>query len=116
MIKPVRLRLSRKRNFNLQAASEAVNGLPAVFVARPSKWGNPLIVGKYGTAAECTRGYAMICQGYWPVTAVDYATAERIHGFAADGFPELRGKNIACWCSLSAPCHGDILLELANKP
>jgi len=28
---------------------------------------------------------------------------------------ELRGKNLACWCPLSSPCHADVLLELANK-
>lgn len=27
----------------------------------------------------------------------------------------LRGKNLACWCELGAPCHADILLEIANK-
>ena len=27
---------------------------------------------------------------------------------------ELRGKNVACWCSLDAKCHGDSLLEKAN--
>jgi hypothetical protein len=26
----------------------------------------------------------------------------------------LRGKNLACWCRLDAPCHADVLLELAN--
>lgn len=29
---------------------------------------------------------------------------------------ELRGKNLACWCPLDAPCHADVLLELANQP
>lgn len=29
---------------------------------------------------------------------------------------ELRGKNLACWCSLDdEPCHADILLEAANR-
>lgn len=28
---------------------------------------------------------------------------------------ELRGKNLACWCALDAPCHADVLLELANS-
>jgi hypothetical protein len=26
----------------------------------------------------------------------------------------LRGKNVACWCKPGAPCHADVLLELAN--
>lgn len=28
----------------------------------------------------------------------------------------LRGKNLACWCALDAPCHADVLLDLANVP
>ena len=28
---------------------------------------------------------------------------------------ELRGKNLACFCSLDQPCHADVLLELANE-
>lgn len=27
---------------------------------------------------------------------------------------ELRGKNLACWCKPGDPCHGDVLLEIAN--
>ncbi len=30
--------------------------------------------------------------------------------------PDLRGKNLACWCRLDQPCHADVLLELANAP
>jgi hypothetical protein len=26
----------------------------------------------------------------------------------------LRGHNLACWCPLDGPCHGDVLLELVN--
>ncbi len=29
---------------------------------------------------------------------------------------ELRGKNLACWCAPGAPCHADVLLEIANRP
>ena len=39
--KPVRLQLSRRKGFDLQALSLAANGLQAVNVARPTKWGNP---------------------------------------------------------------------------
>jgi len=28
--------------------------------------------------------------------------------------PELRGKDLMCWCPLDKPCHADVLLELAN--
>ena len=29
-------------------------------------------------------------------------------------FDELKGKDLACWCPLSQPCHADVLLELVN--
>lgn len=39
-IKPVRVQRLRKKGFKLQDASP--NGLPVVYVGRPTKWGNPL--------------------------------------------------------------------------
>ena len=27
---------------------------------------------------------------------------------------ELRGRDLACWCPLTGPCHADVLLEIAN--
>tara|TARA_R110000868_G_scaffold389993_1_gene659426 strand:+ start:2789 stop:3202 length:414 start_codon:yes stop_codon:yes gene_type:complete len=32
----------------------------------------------------------------------------------ADIVEALRGKNLACWCAPDAPCHADVLLEIAN--
>lgn len=31
-----------------------------------------------------------------------------------DALPQLRGRNLGCWCRLGSPCHGDILLRRAN--
>jgi hypothetical protein len=28
----------------------------------------------------------------------------------------VRGKNVACFCALDQPCHGDVWLDLANRP
>ncbi len=28
---------------------------------------------------------------------------------------ELAGRNLACWCAIGDPCHGDVLLEVANS-
>lgn len=27
---------------------------------------------------------------------------------------DLRGRDLACWCALDAPCHGDVLLPWVN--
>ncbi len=95
--KPIRLQLSRRKGFDLQAVSLAANGLPAVNVARPSKWGNPWRVGEPGIpdAAEAVRRFRELSNGTKPPA-------------------ELRGKNLACWCS-DGPCHADVLLEIANR-
>lgn len=29
---------------------------------------------------------------------------------------ELRGRDLACWCSLDELCHADVLLDVANSP
>jgi len=44
MESPVRLRLSRRKGFNLQALSKWTNGRDVVSVVRPGRWGNPFRV------------------------------------------------------------------------
>lgn len=75
----------------------------AVYVGRPSKWGNPY------PSAETFRWWLMTPQ---PQTDPPHDPArDRI---LAD-IEELRGKDLACWCKPGASCHADTLLELANK-
>jgi len=123
--RPVRLRLSRAKGFNLQAASLALNGLPAAKVTRPGKWGNPFIVkecrdaGFVGNdleiAARCVEAFRVwIDTPYWRENW-DGAESEHARAAARAALPILRGKNLACFCALDAPCHADVLLELANK-
>ncbi|OHV85914.1 DUF4326 domain-containing protein [Ensifer sp. LCM 4579] len=103
MKKPVRLQLSRRKGFDLQARSLATNGLPAVNVARPGKWGNPNLVTTHGHEGA-VRAFARDLRG-------------GILNFSVEDVRrELRGKNLACWCKPGAPCHADVLLEIANGP
>ncbi len=67
-----------------------------VYIGRPSKWGNPFVIGRDGTRAEVVEKYRL-----W-IGTKGYNTEE------------LRGKDLMCWCSPQA-CHGDVLIELANK-
>jgi len=128
MTQPVRLQLSRRAGFNLQFESRSINGLPAVYVARPTKWGNPHL------ALRCWFHGPMPEIGLPEFDAVTAADADREGKRIAAGlfrleaerrpeaFAELRGKNLACWCKLPSaadpgdPCHADVLLELANMP
>lgn len=136
---PQRLRLSRKKGFNLQRESLALNSLPAVKVTRPGLLGNPYRVtgksdpgnGECATASEAVREY-------------------QEHYGDDPGFrknvviPELRGRNVGCWCACwhcqnghehgheihghtvklcpacgaeleRVPCHADLLLRWANE-
>ena len=43
-MRPVRIVLSRRAGFDLQAISHSINGLPAHSVARPGPWGNPFSI------------------------------------------------------------------------
>lgn len=49
----------------------------------------------------------------------EMALGPRVEVGAAPSLVEIRealaGKNLACWCALSKPCHGEVLLELANR-
>ncbi|WP_018012507.1 DUF4326 domain-containing protein [Sinorhizobium medicae] len=117
MTKPVRLQLSRRKGFDLQAHSTSINGLEAVHVGRPGPWGNPFIVGKHGDAAYCFDLHKALLAGLLRVGAdPDVGALERTRRFVSENVKELRGKNLACWCRPGAPCHADVLLEVANRP
>lgn len=103
MTKPIRLQLSRQKGFNLQGLSLATNGLPAVNVARPSKFGNPYKLGGLLSAIECVEAF----RDMWNL-ALARPTAR-------EALAELRGKNLACWCGPDQPCHADVLLDLTGR-
>lgn len=107
MAAPYRVRLSRKKGWRIPPDT--------VSVARPGKWGNPYIVGKDGTRAQCAGLYYTLLGGFIDFSGkltVDEQLAIWRRGQRS--LADLKGKNVACWCSLDGPCHGDILLALAN--
>jgi hypothetical protein len=67
---------------------------------RRSKWGNPYEIGKDGTREEVISKHK----------AWLWKNKELLH----DVFTELPGKTLGCHC-VPEPCHGDILLKLANS-
>ena len=117
--KPQRIRLSRRAGFNLQDASRALNGLPAVNCARPGPLGNPFIVGQDGTRAECVDLFRKLCAGFLCLSK-SWECLRRQNEFLQKGLSlikagHLRGKNAACHCPLDGkPCHCDVYLEIAN--
>lgn len=117
-LKPQRLQLSRHRGFNLQAASQALNGLPAKRVTRPGKWGNPFtieeIARRYGLDADAAQAKAVALCGQWVRGEIDPALSPGVPPARAKIRAELGGHNLACWCRLGTPCHADVLIEIAN--
>jgi hypothetical protein len=74
------------------------------------------VVGKDGTRAECVEFHAHLFNGLICLTCD--ATPEEQQGYrqyVATNLTFLRGKNLACWCSLDGPCHVDKLLEVASR-
>jgi hypothetical protein len=116
--KPARLQLSRKRGFNLQAHSRAVNGLPAVNCARPGPFGNPFVIGEIPSLAWSRFTSSRVESAE---DAVELFRRACMYHFArsddsVDMLLRLRGKNLACFCKPGDACHADVLLELANRP
>jgi hypothetical protein len=99
-----------------------------VYVGRPSRWGNPFVVGvNYLTSPRLTpiRVPTWRDPGDYDydihvdrLADRDMAVrwfAEWVAGTEPAPFlvDPLRGKDLACWCPLDQPCHADVLLELA---
>jgi len=77
------------------------DGMPtgAVYIGRPSKWGNPFVINRDGTREEVIAKYRIWLLGQ----PAKVAAAKR----------ELAGKDLVCFCAPKG-CHGDVLLEVAN--
>jgi hypothetical protein len=119
---PARLQLSRRRGYNLQAASLALNGLPAVKVDRSTRWGNPY---KPPAGIRLERAGVQQLVEWYALDLCAFALS-----LGAGWEDELRDRNLACWCALCpthaagkplgvecadcAPCHADCLLEVSN--
>lgn len=76
------------------------NPTNAVLIARPSKWGNPFVIGPHGDRDLVIAKY----EKWLMDQPLLVAAAKR----------ELRGKDLVCYCAPEA-CHGDVLLRVANE-
>ena len=90
-----------------------------VKVDRTTKWGNPFVIGADGTREECIALFRRMVGGG---KATGRAAEQRAYlAMMKADLGELRGKTLACWCSLpeeeGAPdlCHAAILIGAANR-
>jgi hypothetical protein len=109
-------------------------------VSRPSRWGNPFVVGDEveirlsgimrgrtagGYDAKDPRGYdcgvvtrLSAEQAVWLYRMELLGTLADPDPFFDDlriAFAGLRGHDLCCWCPLDRPCHADVVLEIANS-
>lgn len=130
MIAPCRIQRRRTKGWRM------LDG--AIYVGRPTRWGNPFVVGE-GTVSVAgpMRGADAGCYDpvevrWYDLTLRDGITATEavqlyrmgLVGSLEDGHPDfdelrtalakLAGHDLVCWCPLDQPCHADVLLDLAN--
>lgn len=101
----------------------------AVYVGRPTKWGNPWSVGdgyraSVEPACDPSRNNGRVigpedCFVSAFVESVEQAVALYEGAWLTEDLREevraqLAGKDLACWCPLDQPCHADVLLDVAN--
>ena|ERR1700677_576078 len=91
---PIRIQRKRTKGWKMPEG--------AVYVGRPTKWGNPFKVKPSFDAASAKR---------------EFETYVRSYLSSGIGYPirELQGKDLVCWCPLGQPCHADVLLAIANQ-
>jgi hypothetical protein len=82
----------------------------AVYVGRPSRWGNPFRPG-YTLIEGRLTGYRTNEQAVNMYRDALLAGQLRV---TVDDVRQLAGWDLACWCYPSEACHADVLLELAN--
>ena len=121
---PVHIQRSRKKGWRKPDNT--------VYVGRGSKWGNPVKLIEDTIYIDASKRRRILDPWIWYnvgdqedvvylfekiITGTQFAN--KILQYWSDYFSkldisELKGKNLMCWCSLSEPCHTDILLKLAN--
>jgi len=87
----------------------------AVYVGRPSLYGNPFVVGQHGDRQQCVRRYKHEVLSALAKPQLDLLRAN------------LRGKDLVCWCVKMGgvewtpamtgrnDCHCFPLMEIANQ-
>lgn len=84
---PERIQRSRKKGWRMPENT--------ISVCRPGPWGNPFT---WASSSPVDPAVRFACE-VLPLLDVT----------------PLRGKNLACWCQVGRSCHGDVLLEAANR-
>ena len=118
---PFRVQRKRTKGYKMPENTKSVT--------RPHKFGNPYKIGMHNVwdikdreTSKSLKDILVAKNGenkYHTIEDTLLAYREKIKASVAMQRiikRELVGKNLACFCPLSSPCHADILLEVANEP
>lgn len=111
-------RIQRKRTKGWRMPANTVS------ITRPGKYGNPFTVAgcrdagfagtDEGLRLRCIEAFRVWLGPHWR-NNWDGEESERRRQSILDNLHKLRGKDLACFCKEGQPCHGDVLIELANR-
>jgi hypothetical protein len=121
----IRVQRKRTKGYKLPENTKCVN--------RGTKWGNPIKI--IGDQLYIDAGYRRTILDKWvwlwvgDIDDVIWLYKKLWDGtkfknkdlqYWSDKFKkldlkEIEGKNLACFCSLSSPCHAEVLIEKANS-
>ncbi|MFD5221446.1 DUF4326 domain-containing protein [Streptomyces tendae] len=124
------IRIQRQRTAGWRIEDHVTSPLGAVYVGRPTRFGNPARLIRTDRGPRIQWGGTGTVGG-WP------ANGQSVHGYATELYrtwitrPEqadtlalfralLHGRDLTCWCPLPAPgqpdhCHAAVLLQLVNE-
>lgn len=114
---PQRLQLSRREGWRLPAQARSV--------ARPGRWGNPHRIIKdtshpdtqwvVASGRDTEHGrYPTVDQARAKAVELYREWASQRRAVIRAARTELGGRDLACWCPIGAPCHAEVLLDIAN--
>ncbi len=110
-LNPMRIQLSRERGWRMPEG--------AVKVDRTTRWGNPFRVEAFGYPTHLTAGCNEAKHWRHRKAVASFLRMLENETRAYPSLDEIRrdlhGRSLACWCPLDAPCHADVLLEIANR-
>lgn len=82
-----------------------------IYVGRPTIWGNPFDdADSFRYVLDCILRKERV-SAFVECNERCYRDMQAI----ANNLGFLRGRDVACWCSLSDKCHADVLVEFANR-
>lgn len=73
-----------------------------VYIGRPSKWGNPFVIGRDGGRPDVIRKF----RDWW------YAPGQA--SLRAAALTELKDTVLGCYC-YPKPCHGNVIAAYVNE-